>query len=149
MNMLVIQILMVNYKLNINYNLGNHLNLITQFDCLRSKCYNLKTLNEEIKSKCKGVKNNVLKQVNYNDFVACNYNGSIQLIILEPITISQECFLSQKHSLYTIEKRIENIISNDDEKRIMDTRFKPNIYTVPIVNNFNNLLGIQIKLINI
>lgn len=33
---------------------GDHLNLIVQFDCLRSKCYTLKTLENEMKSKCKG-----------------------------------------------------------------------------------------------
>lgn len=102
------------------------LNLITEFVALRSKCYSVMTKEKEIR-KCKGLKNT--HSIQHEDYKNCLLNNV-------KVNIEQETFRSKNHSLFTVNTKLNSIISYEDTKRIIDKRFDNNIYTVPIGYKF-------------
>lgn len=97
-------------------NINNELNFVTDFVCLRSKCYYLKTNSDHETRKCKGVPKSELDKITGEQFKTCK----------EPIEITQTTFKTIKHQIYTIETK-KTAISNVDNKRINTE----NVYTVP------------------
>lgn len=72
------------------------------------------------------VKKSAMKSINYDKMIDCNINGGC-------ISVDQKHFVSNKHKMFTINKHVDGIISRGDDKRIMDGRILPLVYTVPIV----------------
>ena len=87
---------------------NGNLNVVCEFLALRSKCYIVNTL-EDKTMKCKGVKKDTLYKLTMNDFKAATQN---------PLTLTQKTFRSKKHKIYTVETKLNNIVSNDDKKRV-------------------------------
>ena len=118
---------------------SSELAFITDFTCLRAKCYSLKTAKVNIESlkngfqkfeqnKCKGVPKNELKKISYDDFLNINLNGGV-------ITIKNTTFRSKNHKMYTITLEKDGL-SNFDDKRITDLEYP--IYTFPLGYNKQN-----------
>lgn len=118
---------------------AGELSLVTDFTCLRSKCYSLKTetinVQENItdsqslkakvseQNKCKGIPKNELKKISYDDFLNININGGV-------LTINNTSFRSKNHKIYTITSQKDGL-SNLDDKRLIDYSKCDSIYTVP------------------
>jgi hypothetical protein len=100
-----------------------HLNLITEFSCLRSKCYALTTLGNININKCKGILGSEVKKYTIKDYNECLYNNTKTSII-------QTTFQSINHQINTI-NLFKECLSSEDSKRVKDPRDNSNIYTVP------------------
>jgi hypothetical protein len=103
---------------------NRRLNGISEFSCLRSKCYSLSTYQLEEQKKCKGVIKAELKSLSHSDFTNCNANGGV-------IEITQTTFKTSNHDIYTVQTTKDGL-SRFDNKRQIDGRMgDPPIYTIP------------------
>ena len=89
---------------------NNNLNLITEFVCLKSKCYSLKLLNKEEIKKCKGISYVEVKKLLFDTYYNYLFNNM-------SLTVEQNQFRSHLHSIYSITS-IKTALNNQDDKRI-------------------------------
>ena len=92
--------------------------LITEFVTLRPKTYSYLTDNNKEDKKAKGTKKCVIKKmIKFNDYKKCLLNDEVILKL-------QQRFISNKHDVYT--ENVNKIaLSNNDDKRIINTMFIP------------------------
>jgi hypothetical protein len=98
------------------------LNMVTEFSCLRSKCYSLTTLAGEEVKKCKGVVKTELNRLSHADFVKCNAGGGV-------VEVTQTTFKTHNHTIYTVQTTKDGL-SRADNKRQPDPLLG-DMYTVP------------------
>lgn len=104
---------------------------ISDFICLRSKCYSLKTFEEEEIKKCKGIVKTELSSINHEDFITCAQTG-------KTFEFTQRTFRSVNHNIYTITTTKDGL-TNKDSKRVVDLH--DSNYTVPF--GYDKLIDTQ------
>ena len=89
-------------------------NIIIGFAGMRSKLYSYMYDNLEEIKKCKGIKNNVVKQhIQYEHYKNTLFNREIK-------TITQNGFLTKKHQIYSVSQNKIALSYNDDKKYVSD-----------------------------
>ena len=82
---------------------------ITHFVGLRPKLYSFKVEDLSTSKKCKGIKKNVKKRIEFQDYVDCLFSGEKQMR-------SMNIIRSENHEMFS--KKVNKVaLSNEDDKR--------------------------------
>lgn len=107
--------------------------LVKEFIGLRSKMYTIKTCNNKVQKRGKGVKKNILhKQLTFRDYKRC-------LVEQCNLIKNQTTIKSSLHSVYTITNPKKVLDPFDDKRFIIPNTFNTLAWGHYMINHFDNL----------